>query len=128
MIVSPVIVSPTTVPDNEYNFQRQGAHRLGLIPSATVKSTDVYTYRKECDAVADMNQGFDTLYVYTDVVDSRVVGDSLVSLLRIVPIYGLHDLEKFRSRPIPTLIAQRIRCDPDRYKGPYWTTRAIRTR
>ncbi|KAI0213906.1 hypothetical protein LSAT2_001010 [Lamellibrachia satsuma] len=78
-----VIISPTTVADNEYIFHRRGAHQLGLSPSTTVKSTDVYSYRKEGDAVMDMNEGFDTLYVYTDVVESRIVGDSLVPLLRM---------------------------------------------
>ncbi|MEG7521766.1 MAG: hypothetical protein M3H12_01505 [Chromatiales bacterium] len=36
----------------------------------------------------DMHQGFDTLY--TDLVESRIVGDSLAPLLRSVPIYGSH--------------------------------------
>ena len=78
--------------DNEYIFQRGGPRRLGLNPRATVKSTDLYTYRKEGDAVVDMNQGLDTLYGYTDVVESHIIGDSLMPLLRIVPIYQLHGM------------------------------------
>lgn len=39
--------------------------------------------------VVDMDP-VDSLYVYCDVVEPRVVGDSRVSLLRIVPAEGLH--------------------------------------
>lgn len=44
----------------------------------------------EAESVVDMTQGFESFYVYTDVVESRVVGDSLLPLLRIVPIQGDH--------------------------------------
>ena len=37
-----------------------------------------------------MMQGFESLYVYTNVVESCFFGDSLVLLLRIVPIHGGH--------------------------------------
>ena len=37
-----------------------------------------------------MTHGLDTIYVYTDVVESRIVGDSLVSLLRTLSISGRH--------------------------------------
>ena len=45
---------------------------------------------REGDSVVDMAQGFYSLYVYTNVVESRVVGHSVVPLLRIVPIEGKH--------------------------------------
>ena len=51
---------------------------------------EMYTFVKERDSAVDMNQGFESLYVYTNVVESRVVGDSLVPLLRIVPIQCEH--------------------------------------
>ena len=35
-----------------------------------------------------MDQGFDTIYAYTDVVESRIVGDSLAPLLRALPVSG----------------------------------------
>lgn len=38
--------------------------------------------------IIDVNQGFYSLYVYCDLVQPRVVGDSLVPLLRIVPVSG----------------------------------------
>ena len=40
--------------------------------------------------MVDMDQGFDTIYVYTDVVESRIVGDSLAPLLRSLPVGGSH--------------------------------------
>lgn len=38
--------------------------------------------------IADIHQGFYSMYVYCDLVETVVVGDSLVPLLRIVPIKG----------------------------------------
>ena len=49
-----------------------------------------YTYRKEAEHVVQMDQGFDTIYVYTDVVESRIVGDSIAPLLRALPVGGRH--------------------------------------
>ena len=71
---------------------------LSLTPSATVtsppekpKTTDSpYYFRQEANTVVNMNQGFDTINVYTDVVESRIVGDSLVPLLRCLPVRGGH--------------------------------------
>ena len=51
------------------------------------KTTDnPYSFRQEANTVVNMNQGF----VYTDVVESRIVGDSLVPLLRCLPVRGVH--------------------------------------
>ena len=38
----------------------------------------------------DLTQGFYALYVYTSIVEPRVVGSSVLPLLRIVPIEGKH--------------------------------------
>ncbi len=38
--------------------------------------------------LVDMNQGFYSLYVYCNIVEPRLVGDTEVPLLRIVPIEG----------------------------------------
>ena len=40
--------------------------------------------------MVQMDQGFDTIYVYTDVVESRIVGDSVAPLLRALPVGGSH--------------------------------------
>ena len=49
-----------------------------------------YPFHIEADDVVNMTQGFNTLYVYTDVVESRIVGDTLAPLLRTLPISGRH--------------------------------------
>ena len=75
---------------------RLGGRNIGLTPSAAVflppKETPdgPYTYRKEDEHVVQMDQGFDTIYVYTDVVESRIVGDSVAPLLRALPVGGSH--------------------------------------
>ena len=43
----------------------------------------------EAEEVADLDT-VDSLYVYCDLAEPRVVGDSLVPLLRIVPVEGHH--------------------------------------
>ena len=48
------------------------------------------TETAEAQSVVDMAQGFYSLYVYTNVVEPRVVGDTVVPLLRIVPLTGRH--------------------------------------
>ena len=47
-----------------------------------------------------MTQGFDTIYVYTDVVESRIVGDSIVPLLCSLPIRGnnIHYVTLLRNK------------------------------
>ena len=45
-------------------------------------------YTTTANRAADINQGFYALYVYSDLVQPQVVGDSLVPLLRAVPVKG----------------------------------------
>lgn len=47
--------------------------------------------------VVDISKGFHSLYVYCNVLEPRMVGDSLVPLLRIVPIQGVHGDVVFRA-------------------------------
>ena len=42
------------------------------------------------NSVVDLRRGFESLYVYSSMVEPRVVGDKIVPLLRIVPITGRH--------------------------------------
>ena len=68
----------------------------GLTPSTSVVlplkeiPDGWYTYRKDAENVMHMDQGFDTIYVYTDVVESLIVGDSLDPLLRALSVRGSH--------------------------------------
>ena len=101
-----LVISPARDRDTRvYTHPRVGEEtnrayppELGLTPSATVtlppekpKTTgSPYSFRQEATTVVNMNQGFDTIYVYTDVVESRIVGDSLVPLFRCLPVRGGH--------------------------------------
>ena len=38
----------------------------------------------------DLNQGLESLYVYSSLVEPRIVGNSVVPLVRIVPVTGKH--------------------------------------
>ena len=49
-----------------------------------------YPFHFEADDVVNLTQWFDTLYLYTDIVESRIVGDTLAPLLRALPISGRH--------------------------------------
>ena len=40
------------------------------------------------DSIVDLRRGFESLYVYSSIVEPRIVGDKIVPLLRIVPITG----------------------------------------
>ena len=42
------------------------------------------------NSVVDLRRGFESLYVYSSMVEPCVVGDKIVPLLRIVPITGQH--------------------------------------
>ena len=53
-------------------------------------SDSSYPFHVEADDVVNLTQGFDTLYVYTDIVESRIVGDTLAPLLRALSISGRH--------------------------------------
>ena len=94
----PSVVSspPATDMTRKHIYPRLGGTDIGLTPSASVvlppKETHdgSYTYRKEAENVVHMDQGFDTIYVYTDVVESRIVGDCLAPLLRALSVSGSH--------------------------------------
>ena len=46
--------------------------------------------------VVDMNAGFNTLYVYCDLVEnSRIVGSTLTTVLRVLPIDGEHGENRY---------------------------------
>ena len=77
-------------------YPRLGGTDIGLTPSTSVvlppeeTPEGSYTYRKEAENVVHMDQGFDTIYFYADVVESRIVGDSLGPLLRALSVSGSH--------------------------------------
>ena len=42
------------------------------------------------DSIVDLRCGFESLYVYSSIVEPRIVGDNIAPLLRVVPITGRH--------------------------------------
>ena len=42
------------------------------------------------ESIIDLRRGFESLYVYSSIVEPRIVGDNIAPLLRIVPITGRH--------------------------------------
>lgn len=72
--------------------------RLATILGMTLKPLGGLNYHKEPDFTAnvimyaphqcDINAGFYTMYVYTDIIQYQAVGDSYVPLLRCVHITG----------------------------------------
>ena len=61
---------------------------LGFRDNPLIGPNDGTDIVREADSVVDMSRGFESLYVYTNVVEPGVVGDSLVPLPRIVPLSG----------------------------------------
>ena len=80
-----VRMTPDTV------FKTGVINMLGFHADGVTSASGGYkTMERDSTSVIDMAQGFYSLYIYTNVVESRVVGDSVVPLLRIVPIEGKH--------------------------------------
>ncbi|RLJ22611.1 hypothetical protein DJ031_00485 [bacterium endosymbiont of Escarpia laminata] len=75
----------------------------------TMLSGDMTKKKKEtiidAEYVVDMTRGFESLYVYTSVIEPRIVGDSHVPLLRIVPVSG-------RQSDTVTMTFQKIQYIP----------------
>ena len=42
------------------------------------------------NSIVDLRRGFESLYVYSSIVEPRIVGGKIAPLLRIVPISGRH--------------------------------------
>ena len=61
-----------------------------VLPADSRHPDSSYPFHFEADDVVNLTQGFDTLYLYTDIVESRIVGDTLAPLLRVLPISGHH--------------------------------------
>ena len=51
-------------------------------------SKNVASMSFPAETVVDLRRGFESLYVYSGIVEPRIVGDKIAPLLRIVPITG----------------------------------------
>ena len=91
-----IVTSPPAAPAADSTRQHDHPRPIGtsatvIIPPPPTHSPDgSYPFRKVAEDVVNMNRGFDTIYVYTDVVESRIVGDSVAPLLRALPVGGIH--------------------------------------
>ena len=72
------------------NLQRVLGLTRQIYTSPENLKEDGFTTVTKAESVIYLVQGFYALYVYTSIVEPRVVGDSVVPLLRIVPIEGKH--------------------------------------
>ena len=65
--------------------------RFGTGDGVVIRTT--LTDRKtltQSNSIVDFRRGFESLYVYSSIVEPRIVGDKIAPLLRIVPITGRH--------------------------------------
>lgn len=77
-----VAINSKTV--SEIRFSDKLCHILGF-KNSTVRESSRAEYP------ADLRGGFQSLYVYCNVIESQIVGDTLAPLLRIISIEGVHD-------------------------------------
>ena len=77
-------------------------------------------------SIVDLRRGFESLYVYSIIVEPRIVGDKIAPLLRIVPTWEDGD-DPFRPCPVHSRAESRIRQRRNRDKGRHGPTSAIRT-
>lgn len=66
-------------PTYTFSASTELAHLLGSVPHKAVQRI-LFT--------ADITGGFNTLYIYTDIVEHQIVGDAYVPLLRCIPVRG----------------------------------------
>ena len=58
----------------------------------------------------NLNRGIDAIYVYSDVIQTKLVGDSSVPLLSVVPLRGVFGEMAFKeySSPVYTPLAKHV--------------------
>ena len=74
-----------------------------------------------------LRRGFESLYVYSSIVEPRIVGVKIAPLLRILPITGRHGDGPFPPRPVHSRAESIIRWHRNRDKGRHGPTSAVTT-
>lgn len=64
------------------SFSQNLLNMLGFIK----EEGEFYQSGTYVEKAADITEGFSALYIYSDIVESRLVGDSMANLIRVVPI------------------------------------------
>ena len=63
---------------------------FGLVTGDGSLSSSTRSIFVRAPSIVDLRRGFESLYVYSSIVEPCIVGDKIASLLRIVPITGRH--------------------------------------
>ena len=58
--------------------------------SSTSLASSARSMFVRASSIVDLRRGFESLYVYSSIVEPCIVGDNIAPLLRIVPITGRH--------------------------------------
>ena len=79
---------------------------LGLTPPYRIlsRSSEIWEYPM------NLNRGIDAIYVYSDVIQTKLVGDSSVPPLSVVPLRGVFGEIAFKeySSPVYTPLAKHV--------------------
>ena len=78
-------------------------------------------------SIVNLRRGFESLYVYSSIVEPRIVGVKIAPLLRILPITGRHGDSPFPPRPVHSRAESIIRWHRNRDKGRHGPTSATTT-
>ena len=63
---------------------------FGMGDAVTTFASSARSMLVRAYSIVDLRRGFESLYVYSSIVEPRIVGDKIAPLLRIVPITGRH--------------------------------------
>ena len=80
--IATLIITDTEAPDTEVKFSDELAHMLGF-DETQYDEPGVYVASR----VVNLN-GIDVIFVYTDIIQSRIIGNTLVPLQDVIAIQG----------------------------------------
>ena len=87
--IRPSVVSSPAADARTYVHPRLG--ETDIVVLSPKKTPDgPYSFHKEADNAVSMALGFDIIYIYTDVVEYRIVSVSFAPLLRSLLVSGTH--------------------------------------
>ena len=90
-IVKPIKEKSSTSMQSRSDLANNVVETLFELPDGQVELIPFNSYSYTGSKVCDLQRGFNSLYVYCDIVEPTVVGDVKVPLLRCVNISGKHE-------------------------------------